>query len=142
LIKYEDLICSTELTLKKICKFLKINFEEEMLNYLEGTRDIISSYPVETSKKHLSLMKPLDAKMIDKWQTELTKKEIGTINYIVSDLAKELGYKLQRKERTLFLFLSQQLMILKFNSITLFIKLIMKTPFWMRKIPFRLIGRY
>ena len=35
LIKYEDLILNTEVTLKKICKFLNLRIEKDMINFFK-----------------------------------------------------------------------------------------------------------
>lgn len=74
---YEDLIRSTEATLKRVCGFIEIKFEPGMLSFYKDSRKFIEKN--EPWKDNV--LTPLNICSIDKWKKELSvvqQKEIET----------------------------------------------------------------
>lgn len=93
-VKYEDLVRTPKDSLERICDFLDIKFEEQMLHYYKKTHFDFGGYH---QKIHKNIHKPLDKDRIDAWKTELNNKEINLIEDITGDLARKFGYKIEIK---------------------------------------------
>lgn len=82
-IKYENLITYPERELKKLCSFLGIAFERNMMN-IEGSTN--SAYKdVKT--------KDLDKTLLTKWKEKLDHTQIVLIEYIIGKELQKEGYK-------------------------------------------------
>lgn len=76
-ITYESLITNTSVTLTKLCDFMGIAFEPEMLDYHK-----MSSYDLP------------DPKLLGRWKQKLSKKEIQLIESRISQMLVERNYQL------------------------------------------------
>ncbi|MDJ0651385.1 MAG: sulfotransferase [Xenococcaceae cyanobacterium MO_188.B19] len=76
-ITYESLIYQPDTTLKKLCDFIGINFESEMLNYHKT-----SSYDSP------------DPKLLNQWQHKLSDREIQLVESRISHMLVERNYEL------------------------------------------------
>jgi len=100
-VKYENLICKPEETLKSVCNFLGIDYKEDMLRFNEIVKAKFSKLDKKNDKEklkmfnsHLSnLVNPIDNKNINSWETILTSKEKKDINYITKNVSTLYGYK-------------------------------------------------
>ena len=112
-VKYEDLISDKKKYFKKICKFLKVKFNDNLLNedkYLdglgnpwkknssfsyEGKKYIVSSKEnyKKNNKSKKKFLKKNNLKKRDKWKTVLTKNDIKTIEFICYHEMKYMNYK-------------------------------------------------
>jgi len=88
-VRYEDLVVNPKKELEKICKFLDINFEQEMLEYYK-----ISGKLGDTKlySHHKNVGKPLDRKLAKKWKQELSKTQRNEIEKNIGKNLKLLGY--------------------------------------------------
>ncbi len=101
LIKYEDLILNTEVTLKKICKFLNLRIEKDMINFFKKpiewnlTNPFSGKKDYHNEKRNMQANLPLSReikkneiplKIKKKINIFLNKKNIG------SKIKKQFGY--------------------------------------------------
>jgi hypothetical protein len=104
-IRYEDLVNQPEDILKKICVFLEMDFQNEMLRYYEKTparlREHLARYRPDGSmivsqtdrhNQQIATTKPLDASLIGRWKGLLSKEEIYKFDMIAGDVLREYGY--------------------------------------------------
>ncbi|MDT0627686.1 sulfotransferase [Alteromonas sp. W364] len=86
-IKFEDMVGDLESSMRNICNFLNIDFDEEMLDYNNKE----SFYEIKTENRH-TFKKP-DMKLTKKWQQKLSKFEISVIENVAGDVLDEFGYE-------------------------------------------------
>ena len=134
LLKYEDLVLNPEETIQSLCRFLEIDFNEGMMEYRKTTVKRFENYTNAITKKHESLMKPIDAKMVEGWKTKLTKKQINHLEYATYDVASQLGYKFNKPEVGFGIKLKLPFSKLKVITILGIIKLFFNFPFAVRKL--------
>jgi hypothetical protein len=104
-IHYEDLASKADENVRKICEFLKINFEPEMVNYfyfehhpLGGNTGTLSLIPKAQQKEDSSLIKltnrneyyysthPLNIKLDLRWKRELKSEYLHLFESLVGEL--------------------------------------------------------
>jgi hypothetical protein len=89
LLRYEDLICTPEESLRQVCTFLEIEFEPEMLEYHKtGTTEYSGYY----AQIHEKLNEAPDKSRIDAWRKHMTPPQIAVVESICGDLMESLGY--------------------------------------------------
>ena len=76
---YEDLISDPVKVLNELCKFLKVNFEEKMLNFSKSAEELVDKEEMQWKKETLG---PLLVKNKDKWKKELNEEQIGLIQCV------------------------------------------------------------
>lgn len=83
---YEDLIENNEASLKKICDFLDVEFDQAMLEYYKK--------PLEfgENKSNKNTQKPIEKASLSKWKTAFSSRQIGVINHVCRSLMTELKY--------------------------------------------------
>lgn len=103
---FEDLIINTEETLRKICSFIELDYQEKMLEYykLSGSRiaehetrynnsgDIVVTDQQRQENQKMVTVPP-DTEKIGSWKKFLTSEEICEFNTTAKTLLKELGYE-------------------------------------------------
>jgi hypothetical protein len=87
MIRYEDLLVDTEMTLQKICLFLDVNYAEEMMLYYKTNDEPDST--LDWKKK--TLESP-DASNIGKYKNRLKAEEIEVFNNIANTMLNFAGY--------------------------------------------------
>ncbi len=102
-IRYEDLVSDTKKELQRICRFLEIGFDKNMLKYYRSKKE----YGWYYSNIHSKLSKPVDKRSISKWMSKLDKRQVILIENICGELMEKLGYKKRygRKKVSLFYIL-------------------------------------
>ncbi len=133
LLKYEDLVLNPEETVQSLCRFLGIEFDEKMMEYRKGMVERFENYTEAITKKHESLMKPIDAKMMEGWKKKLTKRQIKELEYATHDVASQLGYTFEKPNVDFFTKLKLPFSKLKVKSILGIITLFFNFPFAIRK---------
>ena len=114
-VKYEDLMQDTALWTGKVCDFLQVDFEEEMLEYwkikhhiVDGNRGTVSfvqrhfgigSEPVD--KRFYENQKP-DTFRDERWRSELSPYQCYLFDRIGGTLHKQYGYGSDDKTSDLF----------------------------------------
>lgn len=92
-ISYENLLANPEETVKKLCKFLNIEFSNKMLDFHKSKE---AKQSAKSSSLWENLSQPIKSNNSKKFMTELTTKEIKIIESITGKVMDTLGY-----ERTL-----------------------------------------
>lgn len=90
-LKYEQLIISPKPGLEKACTFLKIDFDEAMLQYQTASGSLLSDK--EKSWKG-NVTKALMQKNTNKWRTELPLYQIKLIELLMKDHISSMRYEL------------------------------------------------
>ncbi len=105
-VRYEDVLNNPRIELTKICNFIGVNFEEEMLSS-NGF-----NIPKYTSRQHLLVNEQVDKRKIFDWENILTQRDIELFENRTNELLLFFGYKLKysgittpltRKERVVYI---------------------------------------
>ena len=100
LLRYEDLVSNPIETLNKLCKYLEISYSDEMLNFQDLSKEMIShakeNKSVEEYNKinnmHANLENPVNISRIRAYEKELKTEEVSLLNYICFKYGKEFSY--------------------------------------------------
>ena len=92
--KYEDLVTNSEEEVKKVCKFLEIDFSDNMLNTEkfiapDGGKWLPNSNHDGVPKKGIY------SSTIDKWKSNLPSEMISLIEFVCGPELESLGYRLE-----------------------------------------------
>lgn len=90
-LRYEDLLLRPELELSKVCNFLSVSFDAEMLNYPERNRQFSDEPAALMDWKKKTVEKP-DASNAGKYRTLLTPEETENFNSIAGAMLRKFGY--------------------------------------------------
>ncbi len=87
-IRYEDLVAKPEEIIKKVCDFLEIVYESEMLDHTKQVEKL-----GDTDKEHHSnLSKPISSDSIGKWKRNLSETDQRSITKLLRIHLQSLGY--------------------------------------------------
>jgi len=109
-IRYEDLVRDPEGTLRTVCEFVDLPWEDGMLSYhqrseerlAELDRDIPAwgdKLPRSAESRmalHQQTTKPPDPARIDRWRSEMSDDDLATFEREAGELLAELGYETGR----------------------------------------------
>ena len=87
-LRYEDLISNPELTLKDICRFCELDYEDSILSYYKS-----SSVPGWHGKNRAELLHQPLMDRRGRWKEILTDEEIAMIKNHAGDLMKYFNYE-------------------------------------------------
>lgn len=94
-LKYETLISNPKAELVKICKWLTIDFDKNMLNYAKNA-DLI---PLNRKEWHNNTSKEVEVNIVNKWKKKLSTNSIDVATFLFSKELKYLKYnKILRKK--------------------------------------------
>lgn len=85
-ITYEELVKNPEITLKKLCSWLDIDYQDGMV---KADNFIVPEY---ASGQHVLIGKLPDVERINAWEKALTAREIEVFEALTKDLLSYLGY--------------------------------------------------
>lgn len=88
-IKYRDLITDPEPTLKKICSFLNVTYNQNMLDYFQAEESIKTA---RSGKMWQNLSQPIMTGNYNKYLKELTPEEIEVFEVVAGEMLEKLGY--------------------------------------------------
>jgi hypothetical protein len=105
-IRYEDLILDTEPALRRVCRFIELDFDPEMLAYHERSeerlQEMARELPATGRAKHLSVerrmathamtTKPPTAERVSRWRRQMSEEDRVAFEEVAGDLLAELGY--------------------------------------------------
>ncbi len=105
-IRYEDLILETEPTLRRVCEFIELPWDDALLTYHERSADRLKemarALPAEGRAKELSVerrmkthemtTKPPSPDRVAHWRTQMTPEQRQEFEAVAGDLLEELGY--------------------------------------------------
>ena len=104
--RYEDLILDTEPTLRRICEFIELPWDDALLSYheraAERLKEMARELPAEGRAKELSVerrmethettTKPPSADRVARWRTQMTAEQRAEFEAVAGGLLEELGY--------------------------------------------------
>jgi hypothetical protein len=93
-LRYEDLIVEPAGTLKKLCEFLGLSFEERMLNYYKSETYDEPEETIDWKKKTLT---PPDITNIGRYQQKLSKQEVNVFNSIATPTLRKFNYTVEHE---------------------------------------------
>ncbi len=88
-IKYEDLVTSPETELPKICTFLNIKYDSNMLSFWKN-KDQLGD--VKYNKHHSNIGNPINSSSIGKWKNVLPDETVSVIMERARPLMKRYNY--------------------------------------------------
>jgi hypothetical protein len=85
-VRYEELVASTEPTVRGICAFGEIPFEPAMLDYA-GAIDV-------SAKPHQQRLLAAPTPGVRRWRDDLSEIDVAAFDAVAGDLLDELGYEI------------------------------------------------
>jgi len=106
--RYEDLVRDPEGTLRRICEFAELDWDEGMLSYHERAAERLSEMAGELRQEgshatqeagyridnHAPTTKPPDPSKLDKWRTQMPAEDLAAYESVAGGMLTELGYEL------------------------------------------------
>ena len=106
-IRYEDLVRDTEGTLRRICEFIDLPYDEAMLRYHERAEERLREkardldrgpekepQPAEARMaSHALATEPPDPERVGRWRTEMSAEDRAVYEELAGDLLADLGYE-------------------------------------------------
>ncbi len=106
--RYEDLVRDPEATLRRICEFVELPWDEGMLSYHERAAERLAEMAGELRAEgghstqhagyridnHAPTTKPPDPSKLDKWRTQMTPEDVAAYEAVGGEMLTELGYEL------------------------------------------------
>jgi hypothetical protein len=89
-VRYESLVEEPEATLRDLCEFIDVSFDEAMLRYYDRP-DILSRFGIRASA-HQNVHRAPTANIRD-WREEMSREDVALFEAIAGDLLSELGYE-------------------------------------------------
>jgi hypothetical protein len=93
-VRYEDLVTTTEESLRKICKFINVDFETSMLEYYKSSVKFI---PQNLLSQHYNADTPPSNSRTYAWKTEMSLIDSIIFQQMAGDVLKEFKYELVNK---------------------------------------------
>jgi len=105
--RYEDLVRDPEATLRRICEFIELPWDDAVLRYHEGAAarltemagtlraegahaEQAAGYRIEN---HAPTTRPPDPAKLDKWRREMAPEDVRAYDAVAGELLGELGYE-------------------------------------------------
>lgn len=94
-IKYEDLVADPEHNCRMLCDFLNIEFDPSVLAFYKKKSEVEKIYSGDegVNQIHKSLFNPISTERMNKWQTEMTARQIKVADLVIGKTAEKAGYK-------------------------------------------------
>ncbi len=108
-LRYEDVVLDTEATLRRICEYVELPWDDAMLHYheraAERMQEMHRDLPPEPGKPlrpadhrmaaHALTSEPPDPSRLGRWRTEMSPEDRAAFEDAAGDLLEELGYELE-----------------------------------------------
>ena len=105
--RYEDLVRDPELTLRRICEFIDLPWDEGVLSYHERAAERLTEMAGELRGEgthatqeagyridnHAPTTKPPDPSKLDKWRREMSEGDRRAYESVAGEMLSELGYE-------------------------------------------------
>ncbi len=85
-LRFEDLLTNSEDALIKLCKFLGVEYDSEMLNFYKKEQDWEAAF-------RKNLKNPLDPKKAFRWKRDMEEAKIQYASAIAGKMASKFGYE-------------------------------------------------
>jgi len=90
-VRYEMLVESPEDTLRDLCEFIHVPFDQAMLRYFDRADEVLSGTG-RNAVAHQNLHRAPIANIRD-WRKEMPREDVALFEAIAGDLLSELGYE-------------------------------------------------
>jgi Sulfotransferase family len=91
-LRYEDLILQTEPALRRVCDFLHVAFQPEMLRYHETGE---SEIPPDSLRWHRNSVRAPDASLVYAWKERMSHADRIIFEQVAGDALKLFGYEIE-----------------------------------------------
>jgi hypothetical protein len=105
--RYEDLVRDPEPTLRRVCEFIELPWDEGMLSYHERAAERLSEMAGELRAEgshatqeagyridnHAPTTRPPDPSKLDKWKREMSPEDVRAYEGVAGEMLKDLGYE-------------------------------------------------
>ena len=110
-VRYEDLVCNTESTLRKICAFIDLPWHAAMLDYHQTAHKRLEAFQsvtpdgktvIDADKRrdiHRLTNKPPQASRVGRWRTEMSVPDRQHMEASAGGLLEKLGYEVSQPHR-------------------------------------------
>lgn len=88
--RFEDLLEDTEAAVRRICSFIDLDYDAEMLTYYERADEVVATTAVPD--RHRDIFLP-PTKGLQDWHTQLTERQVASFETIAGRALDELGYQ-------------------------------------------------
>lgn len=88
--RFEELIDDPETAVRRLCDFIDLDFDPQMLKYYERADDIVSTTAVPD--RHRDIFLP-PTKGLRDWRRDLSEDQVMRFEALAGDLLQELGYE-------------------------------------------------
>jgi Sulfotransferase family len=108
-LRYEDLVLDTDATLRRVCEFIELPWDEEMLAYHERAGERLAEFGdlpsvggkpqrpgSERLAAHAKTREPPDPARLARWRTEMSPEDRAAFERAAGDLLADLGYEVRR----------------------------------------------
>lgn len=106
-IRYEDLVRDTEPTLRRVCEFVELPYDDAMLRYHERAADRLREKARDLDRgpdkapqsaearmeSHALATEPPNPERIERWRTEMSAEDRAVYEELAGDLLADLGYE-------------------------------------------------
>jgi hypothetical protein len=91
-VRYEDLVDDPEITIKRICTFLNIEYKAEMIQHSqrENLNTVFNENVI--GKYHNSLTESINSSKKDEWRKGLSEHQIKICDYIVGSFSEKYNF--------------------------------------------------
>lgn len=100
-VRFEDLLESPEDTLKNLCQFIGIKYENNMLDYHKNIEKNFGEN--EKLKDHVLLKSPVNRNRIKAWARGMSNSDVIKFQAIAGHLLQKYGYERRNSNNMLFL---------------------------------------
>ena len=108
-LRYEDVVLDTEASLRRICEYVELPWDDSMLHYHQRAagrmKEMHRDLPPEPGKPlrpadhrmaaHALTSEPPDPSRLGRWKTEMSPEDRAAFEEAAGDLLTELGYELE-----------------------------------------------
>lgn len=102
-IRYEDFVSEPKRYFSDICKFLSIDYHEQVFDIRNQKDSSFKKYPEKEVKKyHQSLKQPINTNKIGIWKKTLSDKQVKMADSIIGKYAEQMGYERKFKGKNYF----------------------------------------
>jgi hypothetical protein len=88
-VRYEDILSAPQETMRLVCAFLELDFEEQMLNFHANTHTVRNAKRIQDWS---NLAKPIIENNYNKYMENLSESEIRWVEHVCSHEMKYFGY--------------------------------------------------
>jgi hypothetical protein len=89
-LSYEDLVSDAESTIRRVCEFIELTFDPEMLTYFQRVEGLHAG--LYHAQQHTNLFKPPTSGLRD-WRRDMSPGDVALFEALAGDLLSDLGYE-------------------------------------------------